>query len=93
MTNILNNLLQLQVDVLRMRLLTLTSHISTPFERYVKKLEDQIRLKGNEIYGLNEKLSEFQQRINLVKSQQGNGNVCHNCHLRLNHAHRKKMNV
>ena len=67
------------------------SHISTPFERYVEKLEDQIRLKDNEIYGLDEKLSAFQQRINLVKSQQGDGNVCHNCHLRLNHTARKCM--
>ena len=67
------------------------THISTPFERYVNKLEEQIRLKDNEIHGQEEKLSAFQERLNLAKSQQGDGNVCHNCHLRLNHTARKCM--
>ena len=67
------------------------THISMPFERYVNKLEEQIRLKDNEIHGQEEKLSAFQERLNLAKSQQGNGNVCHNCHLKLDHTARKCM--
>ena len=67
------------------------THISMPFERYVNKLEEEICLKDNEIHGQEEKLSAFQGQLNLVKSQQGNGNVCHNCHLRLNYTARKCM--
>ena len=41
------------------------THISTPFKRYMNKLEEQIRLKDNEIHGQEEKLSAFQERLNL----------------------------
>ena len=62
---------------------------TTPFQRYVKRTEEQIRLKENNLRKVQNKAAEFQERLEVLKSQYGNvGKMCHNCHLRLGHTSR-----
>jgi hypothetical protein len=66
MTNMLNNLLQLQVDVLRMSLLTVKLTVISSVHHLKntwKKLEDQIHLKDNEKYGLDENFPRFNNKL------------------------------
>ena len=63
--------------------------VSTPFQRYVDKTQEQIRLKENSLRELQHKLADFNDRLKHLKARYGDaGKMCHNCHLRLNHTSR-----
>ena len=63
--------------------------VSTPFQRYVDKTQEQIRLKENSLRELQDKLADFNDRLKHLKARYGDaGKMCHNCHLRFNHTSR-----
>ena len=67
--------------------------VNTPFQKYINKNKEQIRLKENSLWELQDKLKEFNDRLKVVKAQyKEDGKMCHNCHLRLNHTSRNCMN-
>lgn len=70
----------------------LENEVNTPFQRYVNKTQEQMRLKENSLRELEGKLAQFNDRLKLLKARHGNdGKMCHNCHLRLNHTSRNCM--
>jgi hypothetical protein len=60
----------------------------TPTERYIIKSEEKIEQKRSVIHSLREKLQETESKLEQVKSDPRDGNVCRNCHLRLGHTSR-----
>ena len=60
----------------------------SPYQRYVKKLNDDIEAKKSELYELESKEQEVQMKIQRVKSNPSDGNLCRKCHMRLGHTAR-----
>ena len=60
----------------------------TPTQRYIMKSEEKIKQKQSVIKSLQEKLQETESKLDRVKSNPRDGNVCRNCHLRLGHTSR-----
>jgi hypothetical protein len=60
----------------------------TPTQRYIIKSEEKIEQKRSVIHSLREKLQETESKLDRVKSNPRDGNVCRNCHLRLGHTSR-----
>ena len=60
----------------------------TPLQRYVLNTEKKIQNKEVLIAKLREKEKGISRRINMVKSNQMDENICRNCHLRLGHTAR-----
>ena len=66
--------------------------VDSPFQRYVNKTQEQIRLKESSLRELECKLTQFNDRLKVLKARYGNdGKMCHNCHLRLSHTSRNCM--
>ena len=55
----------------------------TPLERYLSKTEEQINKKQEIIERLQNKGNETLAKLERVKSDPRDGNLCRNCHLRL----------
>ena len=64
------------------------SNQQTPLERYISKTEDQIDKKQETIERLQNKENEILAKLERVKSDPRDGNICRNCHLRLGHSAR-----
>ena len=60
----------------------------SPYQRYIKKLNDDIEAKMSELYELESKEQEVQMKIQRVKSNPSDGNLCRKCHMRLGHTAR-----
>ena len=60
----------------------------SPYLRYVKKMKDDIEAKKSELYELENKEPEVQRKLQRVKSDPSDGNLCRNCHMRLGHTAR-----
>ena len=60
----------------------------SPYQRYVKKIKDDIEAKKSKLYELENKEQEVQRKILRVKSDPSNGNLCRKCHMRLGHTAR-----
>ena len=60
----------------------------TPLERYIIKTEERIEQKRSQIQQLREKVHETEMKLERVKSDPRDGNICRNCHLRLGHSAR-----
>ena len=60
----------------------------TPLERYISKTEEQIDKKQETIEHLQNKENEILAKLERVKSDPRDGNICRNCHLRLGHSAR-----
>ena len=58
----------------------------TPLERYLSKTEEQINKKQEIIEHLQNKEHEILAKLERVKSDPRDGNLCRNCHLRLGHS-------
>ena len=58
----------------------------TPLERYIMKSEERIEQKRLVIQQLREKIHETEVKLERVRSDPREGNVCRNCHLRLGHS-------
>ena len=61
------------------------SVIDTPYQRYVKKVKNDIEGKKSELFELEKKEHEIQRKILRVKSNPSDGKLCRNCHMRLGH--------
>ena len=55
----------------------------TPLERFLSKTEEQINKKQEIIERLQNKENEILAKLEKVKSDPRDGNICRNCHLRL----------
>ena len=60
----------------------------TPLERFFSKTEEQINKKQEIIERLQNKENEILAKLERVKSDPRDGNICRNCHLRLGHSAR-----
>ena len=60
----------------------------TPLERYVENTELQVQTKLELIASLKEKENNIQKRIERVRSDPSDGNICRSCHMRLGHTSR-----
>ena len=60
----------------------------TPLERFLSKTEEQINKKQEIIERLQNKENEILAKLERVKSDPRDGNICRNCHLRLGHSAR-----
>ena len=60
----------------------------TPLERYIMKSEERIEQKRSVIQQLREKIHETEVKLERVRSDPREGNVCRNFHLRLGHSAR-----
>ena len=60
----------------------------TPLERYISKTEEQIDKKQETIERLQNKENEIIAKLERVKSDPRDGNICRNCHLHLGHSAR-----
>ena len=65
-----------------------TTNRQTPFERFLSKTEEQINKKQEIIERLQNKENEILAKLERVKSDPRDGNICRNCHLRLGHSAR-----
>lgn len=62
--------------------------VSTPIERYITKTEENIREKDKQINELLAKESWIISRLQTARLGNGQGSLCHNCHMRLGHTAR-----
>ena len=60
----------------------------SPFQRYVKKMKDDIEAKKYKLYEHENKAQEVQRKILRVKSDPSDANLCRKCHMRLGHTAR-----
>ena len=60
----------------------------TPLERFLSNTEKQINKKQEIIERLQNKENEILAKLERVKSDPRDGNICRNCHLRLGHSAR-----
>ena len=60
----------------------------TPLARYMIKTEERIEQRRSQIQQLREKVHETEMKLERVKSDPRDGNICRNCHLRLGHSAR-----
>ncbi|CAB3976861.1 PREDICTED: uncharacterized protein LOC107337214 [Paramuricea clavata] len=67
---------------------SMISGIDTPYQRYVKKVKNDIEGKKSELFELERKEHEIQRKILRVKSNPSDGKLCCNCHMRLGHTAR-----
>ena len=60
----------------------------TPLERYILKSQEKIDEQESVIRQLRDKIEDIETKLEKVKSNPLDGNVCRNCHLRLGHTSR-----
>ena len=60
----------------------------TPYQRYRKKIDDDIEQKRYALLAIERKEQEVQRKLLRVKSNPSDGNMCRNCHMRLGHTAR-----
>ena len=60
----------------------------TPYQRYRKKIENDIEQKRFALLDVERKEHEVQRKLLRVKSNPSDGNMCRNCHMRLGHTAR-----
>ena len=60
----------------------------TPLERYILRSEEKIDEQESVIRQLRDKIEDIETKLERVKSDPLDGNICRNCHLRLGHTSR-----
>ena len=58
-------------------------------QRYINKVKCDIEVKKASLQDLESKEFDIQNRILRMRSKQGDGDLCRNCHLRISHTARR----